>query len=462
MGFKTPRIFHIAVFCLIACTACFLVPETADAKGNPKYASIVIDADTGMVLSQSHADRVLHPASLAKMMTLLLTFDALERGDLKLSDRVVFSRHAASMVPSKLDIPAGQSIRVEDAIYALVTKSANDVAVALAEKVGGSENQFAYQMTSKAREIGMSSTRFRNASGLHDPRQVTTARDMAKLAAYIIRTYPQYYSYFSTRNFSYQGKSYHNHNRLLGVYKGMDGFKTGYVQASGFNLVASAKRDNQRIIGVVFGGRTARSRNDHMVSLLDKGFSKMETIRIASAKIPVPSRKPVTLMQVAALDNMAPAAGNDDDDDDSNVKWADLNPMLQNQAFQNIIGQGDYDPAITSRFETGLMAIAAHKERQAPPSTGIQTVAYTSPQTNKGWAIQVGAFASRVKTDKAIARAQKKLPPTLADSKTAMIAPLKTGDGWLFRGRIAGFTKNEALRACRYLRDCLPVSPQAY
>lgn len=213
-----------------------------------------MDASTGKILSQSNADKMLHPASLTKVMTLLMLFDAIDSGKIKLNDRIYMSRTAASMVPSKLNIPAGSYILVKDAIYALVTKSANDVAVAIAEKLGKTESRFAMMMTKKARQMGMNRTRFMNASGLHHPKQVTTARDMAKMGRYLIAIQPRYYRYFATQSFKYRGKSYRNHNRLLGQYNGMDGIKTGYIQASGFNLLASAKRRDKRLIGVVFGG----------------------------------------------------------------------------------------------------------------------------------------------------------------------------------------------------------------
>ena len=262
------------------------------SKGNPKYASIVMDADTGVILSQRYADKVLHPASLTKIMTLVMAFEALDRGDIRLRDRIRISNRAASMVPSKLGLPAGSSIRVEDAIYALVTKSANDVAVALGEHIGGSESKFAAMMTARARDIGMRSTRFKNASGLHNKYQVSSARDMAGLARYVLQRYPHYYRYFSTKSFTYRGKTYRSHNRLMSSYKGMDGFKTGYINASGFNLVASAKRNGRRLIGVVFGGRTSKSRNAHMAQIMDAGFLRAGKIRMARAKPPKPQQKP--------------------------------------------------------------------------------------------------------------------------------------------------------------------------
>ncbi len=431
-------------------------PQTAHAAtkkasaGNPRYAAIVLDADSGAILYEKYANKSLHPASLAKMMTLLLTFEAIERGDLTLRDRVVISRHAASMAPSKLDLPVGSSIRVEDAIYALVTKSANDIAVALAERVGGTESRFAQMMTQKAREIGMNGTRFQNASGLHNAAQVTTARDMSKLALYIINNRPDYYHYFSTRRFSYRGKSYHNHNRLMESYSGMDGFKTGYIGPSGFNLVASAKRNNHRLIGVVFGGQSASSRNAHMKKLLDDGFSQINNVLVAKI-VPVPEHKPAAAISMASL---SPSSGVED-----MSTWADLNPMLQNKAFREMIGEGDYDPAESKRLETGLMAIAAVKGVYNGPILPAKTAA--APRASGDWSIQVGAFESRVKTDNVIKSAQKALPANLANA-SPIIVPLKTKGGWVFRGRLSGMTRDEALHACSILKECLTISPQAH
>lgn len=453
--------FLTALTVMIAVMA-LLIMSASPAAANPLYASIVIDADTGMVLHQRHADARRHPASLSKVMTLILTFDALENGTLRLRDRVPVSRHAASMVPSKLDLPVGSSIRVEDAIYALVTRSANDVAAALAEKIGGTEEGFARMMTRKAREIGMSNTTYRNASGLHHPQQVSTARDQARLAQYLLSDYAQYYHYFSTRQFTYNGVTHRNHNRLLNTYRGMDGLKTGYINASGFNLTATAVRNNRRIIGVVFGGRTTASRNSHMARLLDNGFERVNEIMMAS-NAPVPSRKPdqASIMAAARAQN---EAGREQ------ARWAALNPMLQSKAFSALIGQGDFDQAETSRLETGLMAIAAHKGdddhmfRHAAAQTGTRTMEQGSARTDTStgrWAVQVGAFASRIKTDHIIKQAQRSLPQDIAHA-VPVIVPLRTENGWLFRGRLSGLSKEEAERACRYLSDCLPVSPQAH
>lgn len=235
-----------------------------------KYAGFVIDAKTGNVLYQSHADERRYPASLTKMMTLYLLFEALEDGKVTRDTRVVFSAHAAGQAPSKLGIRAGNSISVETAIYALVTKSANDVATAVGEMLGGTEAHFAQLMTDKARELGMDSTRFRNASGLPDSRQYTTARDIARLGIALQEHFPREYKYFSTRVFAYGNRHYANHNRLLGRVRGVDGIKTGYTRASGFNLVTSVKSGGRHIVAVVMGGRTGRSRDRQMVSLIHR------------------------------------------------------------------------------------------------------------------------------------------------------------------------------------------------
>ncbi len=284
-----------------------------------KYASFVIDADNGRVLYEVNADTRNYPASLTKMMTLYMVFDALEKGRLSLREPVKFSARAARQPAAKLGLRRGQSITVEQAILAIVTKSANDVASALAEKMAGSERNFALKMTARARKLGMSRTTFRNASGLPHRGQMSTARDMSKLAQSLIEDFPQYYHYFSTTQFSFQGQKFSNHNKLLKSYQGTDGIKTGYIRASGFNLVASVERDGRRIIGVVFGGRSSRSRNSLMTKLLDKGFAKINvgltgkryTAPQKSAKKPsskrLASRKTDWGIQVGAYKTTKPA-----------------------------------------------------------------------------------------------------------------------------------------------------------
>ncbi|MAE51647.1 MAG: D-alanyl-D-alanine carboxypeptidase [Micavibrio sp.] len=458
---------------LVSALVALIVPaytHSANARSNPRYASIVVDFDTGLVLSERYADKKLHPASLTKAMTLMMMFDAINSGRVGLKDRIRMSKHAASMVPSKLNIPIGSTIRVEDAIYALVTKSANDVAAAMAEHLGGTESNFAKMMTAKARQIGMKNTRFMNASGLHNPRQVSTARDMAIMARTMINDYPGQYKYFSKRYFTYQGKTYRNHNRLMESYKGMDGLKTGYVSASGFNLVASAVQNNHRLIGVVFGGRSTSTRNAHMANILDNGFEKIGQIKVAAFRnVPVPKPKPALLQALASLNAIAPAAAQK-----GSSQWANLNTSLQNGMFGRLVGEGDIDPAASNRIETGLMAIAAHKgeaykapaRTQAPnriqparikvPSGASDSTRLTS--INQAWAIQIGAFTSRAQTDKALGQAVLKLPEGLRNGQP-VIVPTKKGNGWLFRARLNGYSEAQALAACRYLKDCIPVHP---
>lgn len=264
---------RLALVFLVATSLMFLSGQSASAK----YASFVIDADTGAVLHEVNADTRNYPASLTKMMTLYMVFDALERGQLSLQDSIKFSARAARQPASKLGLKRGESITVEQAILAIVTKSANDVASAVSEKLSGSERNFALKMTAQARKLGMSRTIFRNASGLPHRGQQSTARDMSKLALRLRADFPQFYHYFSTAQFSFHGKKHRNHNKLLKSYQGTDGIKTGYIRASGFNLVASVERDGRRVIGVVFGSRSSRSRNAHMTKLLNKGFAKIDT-----------------------------------------------------------------------------------------------------------------------------------------------------------------------------------------
>ncbi len=442
------RSFFNLGLCLTICLAFMLsfaapVDAKSKSKPNPRYASIVMDADTGMILHQRHADKKLHPASLTKVMTLTMLFDALERGTVRLNDRIYISKHAAAMVPSKLGLASGSSIRVQDAIYALVTKSANDIAVAIAEHLGRSEKNFAYLMTRRARAMGMNSTTFRNASGLHDPKQISTARDMSIMARTVIQQYPKYYRYFSRQNFTYAGKTYRNHNRLLGKYKGMDGMKTGYVRASGFNLVASAVRNNRRLIGVVFGGRSGASRNAHMAELLDNGFGKVHEIRVASAKAPIPPRKPGIIMALNSITESVPTSG-----------------VAAGSTIQPI-GEGDSDPDALNRAQSGLVALAANRNRGETyrAANARPVLANYSPTTPKTWAIQIGAFTSRAATDRALRSTLQKLPRRYADA-SPMIAPLKTEEGWLFRGRLNGYSRADAFRACIHINECMPVAPQ--
>ncbi len=236
---------------------------------NPPYASIVVDVNSGRVLQATNPDAPRFPASVTKVMTLYMLFEQLERGKLKLDTPLPVSSFAARQAPSKIGFDPGETIEVEDAIKALVTKSANDVAVVVAEAIGGDQDTFAQMMTRKARSLGMNNTTFRNASGLPNPEQVTTARDLTILGRAIHDHFPKYWRYFQTRNFQYAGRNYRNHNKLLGRVEGVDGIKTGYTRASGFNLLTSARDGNRHVMAVVLGGRSGRIRDQQMASLVE-------------------------------------------------------------------------------------------------------------------------------------------------------------------------------------------------
>ncbi|MEO0500193.1 MAG: D-alanyl-D-alanine carboxypeptidase family protein [Pseudomonadota bacterium] len=272
--------FTFTAICLAMIAA--LMPAPVEARSLthlPKYAAIVVDADTGEVLYARNPDAARHPASITKVMTLMLTFEALDAGKIKLTDKVVMSKHAASQPPSKLGLGVGGWLSVEEAIRLLSTKSANDVAVALAEHVGGTELAFAQKMTEKARELGMNATAFYNASGLPNPAHSTTARDLAKMSSALLRDYPHYYAFFSEQSYNFYGTKYRNHNRLLGKLVGLDGIKTGYTRASGFTLAASAQRDGKRIVAIVLGAPSSKQRNDNIASLINAGFDVLRQRR---------------------------------------------------------------------------------------------------------------------------------------------------------------------------------------
>lgn len=286
---------------LSSCLA-FLVgtPFAAWAQiGSERYASIVMDAGSGAVLSASNEDEPRYPASLAKLMTLYLTFEAIRDHRIALSDEVPVSAHAASMSPSKLGLLPGMHLTVEEAILGLVTKSANDAASALGELLGGDEDRFAEMMTLRARALGMTHTVFRNASGLPEPDMVSTARDLAILARHVITDFPDDYPYFSTPGFVWHGRMIPNHDHMLQTYPGADGLKTGYTQAAGCNLITSAQRDGVRLIGVVLGASNGTERDIHMAELLDAGFER--------ENVPSVEREPV-MAHLPAIIGTAQAA----------------------------------------------------------------------------------------------------------------------------------------------------------
>lgn len=377
-----------------------------------RYAAIVLDADTGRVLHAANPDTRNYPASLTKMMTLYLVFDALESGQLKLKQRLPVSARAAGMSPSKLGVKRGESITVETAILALITKSANDAAVVVAEYLGGTEAKFARLMTKKARELGMRRTSFRNASGLPNRQQLSTARDMAVLAKRLVEDFPQRYRYFSRQRYTFRGKQYKNHNSLLRTYPGTDGIKTGYIRASGFNLAASVTRDGRRLIGVVFGGRTAKSRDRHMAKLLERGFKKVSAI---AANPPVdPKKRPVIVA--------------------SQTKPATTTRIKPTKTQRTKPTAAPRPQPAPSRNPSW---------RRTYPSLATRTVA-------EEWAIQVGAYRdiepARSVLRKAIARI-----PKLTENTRVSISPFTAGDTLMYRARLIGLSSASAKKACKQL-----------
>ena len=278
---------------LIAALAGALLPATSGARAEAKKSAVlVVDGNTGRVLHQSAADELRYPASLAKMMTIYIAFELIEQGRLSYQTKIKFSANAAAAAPSKLDLEEGEQIALIDAIKVLITKSANDVAVALAEHIAGSEEKFAKLMTRKARQLGMSATTFRNASGLPDDNQVTTARDMVTLALRLQDDFPKHYPLFATRTATYKDDTFRNHNTLLFHYEGTDGLKTGYTRASGFNLVASVRRGKKHVIGAVFGGASASSRNIAMRTFLNVGLVKASSEKTRQPTAPLIAQAP--------------------------------------------------------------------------------------------------------------------------------------------------------------------------
>ncbi|MGB9154569.1 MAG: D-alanyl-D-alanine carboxypeptidase family protein [Alphaproteobacteria bacterium] len=394
------------------------------------YSDIVIDAETGRVIHDVDGDDLRHPASLTKMMTLYITFQALESGRLGLDQYMVVSENAAYQSPSKLGLHAGQHIRVEDAILGIVTESANDAAVTIGETLGGSEEGFGRLMTKQARALGMSQTIFRNPSGLPDPEQVTTAHDMAILGAALIQHYPRFYPYFSHDSFTYAGIYHHNHNHLMDRYDGMDGIKTGYIRASGFNLVASAKHGNLRLIGVVFGGRSAVARDNHMAQLLDQSFEAAEA--------------------EARTGRISPAVGEGDSNDAENGEYVAL-PAKVAAIFPSRDALAP-QPAAQDQDET---------QAQPPVQQVVQRPA-PLPKGGKNWGIQIGAYSDEAIGQQALASLIGSMPALLSGGQS-QVEKVSAGGAVMFRARLMSLDKRTAQSVCSYLvqhsKSCLTVGP---
>lgn len=386
----------------------------SQAQANPRYASIVINADTGKVLHESNADASRYPASLTKMMTLYMLFEALEQGKLTLDSLMPVSAHAASMPQTNIGLRAGDKLSVRDAIPALIVRSANDVAAVVAEALGQTEANFGHIMTDKARSLGMRSTTFRNASGLPNGEQKTTARDMVTLSMRLMEDFSKYYHYFSTQSFHYKGITYNSHNRMVRNTIGVDGLKTGFIRASGFNVATSAKRGNQRMIAVVMGGKTAASRDQHMARLLDRGFKMIATSQLADSKINKGATKNVSasVMVKVPIPVAKPAI------------FVDNKP----------------DPAAILRGESPAHSVAPNKPVLSK---------------NDNWAVQIGSY---FELDRAHAQAQA---ATRWVSGEVAVVEVEISNRTLYRARLVGLQKNQAHTACQNLSrkgmDCMVI-----
>ena len=369
-----------------------------------KYASFIINENTKRVYHTANADTRNYPASLTKIMTLYMIFDALKTKKISMNTKFKVSRRATRQPPSKLNLSAGSSISVKHAILALITKSANDVATVVAENLGKSERNFARLMTKKARKLGMKRTTFKNASGLPNRGQLSTARDMATLGMAIRKNHNGFFKLFKTKSFIYKGTKYSNHNNLLGSYSGTDGIKTGYTHASGFNLVASVERNGQRIIGVVFGGKKARSRDKHMIKLLNRYFktnASKPLVRIANAS-ELPKNRPKIII-----------------------------------AEKNV------------------------KNFKVPPNV-INTLLLD--RTNDDWFIQIGAFTNRLNAHKAARNARNVVPEQLGNLPASLSKISKVNNNnteYLWRVRFIELAENQARSVCAELwtsgLSCIPL-----
>ncbi len=401
---------------------------------SPKYAAIVVDANTGEVLYAKSADSPRFPASITKVMTLYLTFEALSEGRIHLDDMIPISAHAAAQAPTKLGLRPGEMISVDDAMRAIAVKSANDMAVALAEYLGGSEERFSALMTLRGQELGMTNTRYVNASGLPDSRQISSARDIAILSRAVMRDFPQYYSYFSIQSFTFRGETMTNHNHLLGAVPGVDGLKTGFTSASGFNLAASANRNGKRLIAVVLGGGSVASRDNHMEDLLDTGFDVLsrrdrgEVITVAQSLFEAPPR-------AGPIDGPITQQGDTEDDSGIQIVLAD-NPAAPTTRMAPIA-----DPPAP------LRAVAPKKAE--PPKR--------KPAGN--WGIQAGAFKDRGEARAELGRIQRGFGRVLSDAEGQVADKV----GGYFRIQFNGMTADDARDACKALKAkrqvCMVLAP---
>src|SRR5688572_14457409 len=470
-------LFRITFAFALSFAALTILAGVPAAEARPVQSSIVVDAATGEVLSASNADTSTYPASLTKMMTLYLLFEAMQDGRVKLTDTITFSRYAAGQSATNLNVDGGDRISVETAVLALVVRSANDAATAIAEHLGGTEAGFARLMTNKAHMLGMTRTTFRNANGLPDSKQRTTARDMATLSVALIRDFPQYYGYFKRTSFKYRGVTYRGHNKLLKSFKGYDGIKTGYIRASGFNLASSAERDGRRLVVVVLGGKSPSMRDRKVADLLTSGFkSQRGTGTLIAAKAPqggqVKAAAPApadTAAESVVEDVIAnilikpaqAASVQEGDQPMSAVKLAGLKglaPLLkpgtrpEPKPAEAAIALAT--PAL--KPGTGPKVLEIAEAQPFVPDTQATTVVW---KADGNYGIQVGAYSKYNAAQKAAQTATNAESQLLAEARIIIDTQKLNNGSKLYRARVAGLSKADAQTACRNLKakrtDCL-------
>ena len=401
----------IRFFFLLIVSTTLAVVLFAPQPSFARYASIVVNETTGKVMYSRNADKKLFPASLVKVMTLYLVFEQLEQGKMTLDTRMKVSKVAASRSPSKLWLKAGSTITVRDAVMALITKSANDAATVISEHIGGTEREFAKRMTRKAKALGMNRTNFRNASGLPHSLQHSTARDMARLAIAIRKDFPQYFKLFKTQKYSWNGKSFRNHNTLLKNFNGTDGIKTGYTRASGFNLIATVERGGIRLVGVVFGGRTGKTRDKHMRVLLTKHFKQAGSLSVPllrKAQAPSPVKR-------------------------STVKAPPRRPSSVP------LGQSKHS-----------VQLASARPEPRPARSDLPELADPQPALPveaEEWGIQIGSFAQRSRAHIA-ARDARAAADSVIGLNPAHLQQVLFGSVTFWQVRFGGFDEDTAREAC--------------
>ncbi|ART84006.1 D-alanyl-D-alanine carboxypeptidase [Oceanisphaera profunda] len=409
--------------------------SSAHAQTNPRYAAIVLDADSGEVLHSEYADAARYPASLTKMMTLYLLFEAMDNKLLKLDTGMPVSAHAASMPQTNISLKKGDRLRVRDAIPALVVRSANDAAVVVAEALGGTESQFAQMMTRKAKALKMNSTTFRNASGLPNSGQQTTARDLSILSMRLMKDHAKYYHYFSTPSFTYGGRTYHSHNRLIKNYPGTDGMKTGYINASGFNVATSTKKGKHRLVAVVMGGRTSQSRDAAMAALLDKSFIRAEQIAKVSPKAAQQARQAAPPASKIVISS-------------ETVRQVTRQEAQQTQAAKINPPTSQIKPIQQAPIQTAKTGASVIQSNSAPTFS-----------VEQAWAVQVGSFRALEQAKDRAADAARRLGNT--QQSNMAVNPASVGGQTLYRAQLVGLLQNEAKQACEQLVrqgiDCLVI-----